>query len=700
MHTPSMSSHSNGAPSSRSITSDTPDPSYSSSSQTLDSQRFQQSQTDATRAYNISSIGEECPWKPKEELDAALEAPKLSGSTQVTTAIPSFYAPNAPLSQSLEVPVDGSTSTLPPAYNIAYMNDRKSDAKPSIASPNNNALNYKPKYEFALILFNKVTSPRALARSGLDSTGRQQMEIIQRCISAGLEVAVMSSTLCSRKFMVLLLRPTPSRLQIEKNRLILERWLQIGAVGQVPSEIEQLIAASDFGSAIPSDTNLSPAERIQTIARIITSTRNMSELNPPGADIVIDGKNPKDPIIYSCFPIHNQRVSKSLYAKSTFWWRHSQTLIDDVRYHYGERVAFYFSFVFFYTKSLVFPAILGTFVYLFCRWYNADVYLRALCVYGLVTAIVWGTLTLKAWARQTQMLRDTWNVRFFKEADYPNDSFRPQSYSNIVDARGNVLFREPYYNSWYRIPAYMQTFLVFTVFVAGYLIGTTFFVVWYTAAMMAPVCSECPTCVRLFSCFATQKPVLFTWRWGYILLQGILLGISLDVLMYVMAVKLLRYLVIRENHATEAQFQRAMTNRLFLINWISFFLWFILIAFGMVPFGKHIEAFLATQLHSSHFSVDWENGVIDMSTALVTPLLFTQALNLLMDTAIPSVFKKHQLRASHHFARATRSNPADTLLALAEYHASFEPLASKVADGSLDLQARIEASRCSEEVMC
>nr|CCA15322.1 transmembrane protein putative [Albugo laibachii Nc14] len=687
MHTPPLYYQPNGSSPSRSFESNTTDTPNSSSSEASSRQQFAQSQVDPTSVHilpSINPVSERCTTKPTIDIDAALESSKLPGFLYPATATPSFQLPKTPPMQSTTIPLQETNSAPSSSSNIAPFSGQKANSEPSLTPE------YKPKYEFALILSNKVTSPRILARSGLDSTGRQQMEIIQRCIGAGLEVAVMSSTLCSRKFMVLLLRPTPSRLQIEKNRLILERWLQIGAVGQVPSEIEQLIAASDFGSAIPSDTNLSPAERIQTIARIITSTRNASELNPPGADIVIDGENPHDSIISSCFPLHNQRVSASLHAKSTFWWRHSQTLMDDVRYHYGERVAFYFSFVFFYTRSLLFPAIVGTFLYLFCRWYSTVVYMRALCVFGFFIAIVWGTLTLKAWARQTQILRDTWNVRFFKEADYPNASFRPQSFLNIVDARGNLLFREPYYNSLYRIPAYMQTFLVFALFVIGYIIGTTFFVVWYTATMMAPVCSECRECVRLFSCFETRKPTLFTWRWGYILMQGVLLGISLDVLMYVMAVKLLQYLVIRENHATEAQFQRAMTNRLFLINWVSFFLWFMLIAFGMVPFGKDIEAFLATRLHSSHFSVDWENGVIDMSTALVTPLLFTQALNLLMDTAIPSVLKKHKSWASQHFARATRSNPADTLLALAEYHASFEPLAMKLADESLDLQARIE----------
>lgn len=166
------------------------------------------------------------------------------------------------------------------------------------AIPSVPAVDYQMKYEFALILHNKPTTPRILARNGLDAVGKRQMEVLSRCINAGFEVSVLSSTLYSRKYLVLLLRPSPSRLQTEKNRLVLERWLQIGAVGEVPSEIEELIASSNIGDvespskakvkapeetkdvAVDDDDKFTPAERIQTIARIITSIANVEELNP------------------------------------------------------------------------------------------------------------------------------------------------------------------------------------------------------------------------------------------------------------------------------------------------------------------------------------------------------------------------------------------------------------------------------------
>ncbi|GLD92943.1 hypothetical protein PINS_up001535 [Pythium insidiosum] len=575
---------------------------------------------------------------------------------------------------------------------------KMANALPKIWSPRSESgvsivamADYPIKYEFALILHNKPTTPRILARNGLDAVGKRQMEVIKRCISAGLEVSVLSSTLYSRKYMVLLLRPTPGRLQIEKSRLVLERWLQIGAVGEVPSEIEQLIASSHIGTSanttsslvgelydegrgphMDDDVKFTPAERLQTIARIITSTANVEQLNPPGAGISLEEQHRNDPIIDSCFPLHNRRVNTLILSKSGQWWWRANEITNELRFYYGERVAFYFSFVFLYTKCLLVPAFVGSALYFSLRWFGAVEYMRGLCIFGFCCVTIWGTCFLKAWARKNNWLNDAWNLRLFKEAEYPNPTFRPHGYRDVVDSHGVLLFREPYYNSLYRIPAYVQTFVVFLIFIATYIVGITFFVQWYTAAMMAPVCTKCPKCVTFLSCFDTERPVLFSQRWCYILVQGIILGVSLDIFVYLLSVKLIHFFVVRENHATERQFQRTMINRLFVINWISFFLWFILIAFVIVPFGEDVETWLADKFKYKKLTVDWENGVIDMSTALVTPLLITQALNLLIDTAVPYVLRKETLKASKIAKKIMRANPAETLLALSEYQSSFE----------------------------
>ncbi|KAK1930878.1 Anoctamin-like protein [Phytophthora citrophthora] len=585
---------------------------------------------------------------------------------------------------------DGTLPSSPTGKKNRVWSPRHGNVIPSVP-----AVEYQMKYEFALILHNKPTTPRILARNGLDAVGKRQMEVLSRCIMAGFEVSVLSSTLYSRKYLVLLLSPLPSRLQTEKNRLVLERWLQIGAVGEVPSEIEELIASSNIGDvespakeAAQEDTKqlessdndkFTPAERIQTIARIITSTSNVEELNPPGANISFEELNRNDTIIMACFPLHNRHVDNMLLAKCGHWWWKSTEITNELRYYYGERVAFYFSFLFVYTKCLLVPALVGCGVYISCRWVGSVAYMRSLCIFGFCTVTIWGAFFLKAWTRQNNLLNDAWNLRLFKEADYPNATFKPQGYRDVVDSHGVLLFREPYYNPLLRIPAYLQTFMVFALFIATYVVGTAFFVQWCTAAMMAPVCSKCPKCVAFLSCFNTERPILFTDRWCYIFAQGLLLGISLDIVVYLLSVKLIRFFVTRENHVMDAHFQRTMVNRLFAINWISFFLWFMLISFVIIPFGSEVETWLSANLKYTKLTVQWQGGVIDMSTAFVTPLLITQALNLLIDTSLPIIFRRETLRASKLAKKIMKANPAETLLALSEYHSSFENLPSDLS---------------------
>jgi len=65
------------------------------------------------------------------------------------------------------------------------------------------------------------------------------------------------------------------------------------------------------------------------------------------------------------------------------------------RFHYGERVAFHFSFVFLYTKCLLVPAVLGTVLYLSLRWLSAIEYMTGLSIFGFAVVTLWGTFFLK-----------------------------------------------------------------------------------------------------------------------------------------------------------------------------------------------------------------------------------------------------------------------------------------------------------------
>ena len=257
------------------------------------------------------------------------------------------------------------------------------------------------EYEFVLILRNENAYTQADCKSALNYIGEQQKQIIERLHKAGLEMAVLGGTVHTRNYLCLLLRPTNERMLIEMNRLVLERWFQVGAVGQVPLEIQKVIEQSDIGEDTVAHTSpglvatATPAERLQTIARIISSSADETVAHPPGAGIALEDNDMNEPIIHDCFPLHNRVVNNILLRKWTVWWKNSAALTDDVRFYFGERVAFYFAFLFKLTKCLLVPALLGVILYMSLRFSYPVHYMRALTAFGFLMSTVFGTLFIK-----------------------------------------------------------------------------------------------------------------------------------------------------------------------------------------------------------------------------------------------------------------------------------------------------------------
>lgn len=172
-------------------------------------------------------------------------------------------------------------------------------------------------YDFALIL-NYGPGSWKDSIEELDQVGNRQMEVVQRLIEAGLEVTVMCSTISSRDYICLLLRPYSWRLAIERRRLTMERWLELGAIGEVPVEIETLVGTTPIDEGLlSSDYTETPADRIQAVGRILSSSTDREYIDPPGAGINLDDNSMNDSIITACFALHDRNANDRLMALMT-----------------------------------------------------------------------------------------------------------------------------------------------------------------------------------------------------------------------------------------------------------------------------------------------------------------------------------------------------------------------------------------------
>jgi len=487
------------------------------------------------------------------------------------------------------------------------------------------------------------------------------------------------------------------------------------------------------------------ADEIQCIARILRAPRDpvlavstrpgMSEekikksqelLRGAGVDVDRPLNKRGHVVIEDMFPLHDDKFSMDyLYeirpktSSRTRNYLGDYWFIEELRYHMGERVAYYFAFQQLYTEHLKPIAFLGVFLWIIFRLIvpSAIVYFRILALYGFLVATIWGPALLRYWYQRTNELNYRWGLTFWQDDLDPNPDFdwgenkeNSRIVSNAVDVeeakqtffrfcrigedvvdidgfkqmcqelpglehldsleKQDAKFREldtngsgdleldefllwaqkdpqvnyiigirpanPPWRRWWDTPiAYIELFLL-GIFLAVSILA---FIYWYVSAMLIPVCSENDS--RSWpNCFGTAGASLGSGRWLYVFLQGLTLGIFLDTLLEAFV----KHVVGRHSEAKNFPTLKAKedyyTSHLFGYLWMGWFLWYGLLGLVYVPFGSWIQAAQRIVL-GDHWVNEWVPGAISMDTAMVTPLIVTQALNLLLDTLIPYLHYKY-----------------------------------------------------------
>jgi hypothetical protein len=139
-------------------------------------------------------------------------------------------------------------------------------------------------------------------------------------------------------------------------------------------------------------------------------------------------------------------------------------------------------------------------------------------------------------------------------------------------------------------------------------------------------------------CFNTRSGTLFSGRWLYIALQGVALGIFLDIILEGIVRSVVNQHSIMHNATTLKDREDYYIGHVYGYLWMGWFMWFALLAFVYIPFGAWIQTFQKAILGEDWVN-DWVPGLIAMDTALVTPLIVTQLLKLITDTFIPYIVR-------------------------------------------------------------
>jgi hypothetical protein len=380
-------------------------------------------------------------------------------------------------------------------------------------------------------------------------------------------------------------------------------------------------------------------------------------------------------------------------AHAKTWWAHfrvywvrqdpSQMGVEDLRHRIGDRISVYLYFMLAYRYWVLLVTVLATSNYVFVRFSHWNTYLVTSAAIGLLVSAFWGPSFARSWTAEFFRLTRSWNARHVllpaRLAENPNVSreFIEMSPEDRAHRRWNVR---------------LATVGVVTVNILLLAPVSLFFTQWYVYGKFSPTCDCCrffvssgigngsramesvprfewdqgncsyadymvdnyapldlrvgvSECTAWSTCFAMEASTVGTDRWVYILIQGIAMGLLLDVVQTNIFRKLTKWLTNLEGHMYLETFDKFLVRKQFFFVWTNMFFWYLTITFVYVPYGADIQDWLV-RIGWSVIVPPWgfRPHKINLDEAFVTPMVVTALLNFLIDTFIPSLLARIKMK--------------------------------------------------------
>ena len=106
-------------------------------------------------------------------------------------------------------------------------------------------------------------------------------------------------------------------------------------------------------------------------------------------------------VVDSYFPLHNDGAVLSIWRSKN--WELFKPPIEEIREYFGDREAFYFSWLSHYTTLMLVPAVIGFAIWAWAYFSELKIDDNpAAPLFGIFVAI-WATIYLKLWTRQSSM---------------------------------------------------------------------------------------------------------------------------------------------------------------------------------------------------------------------------------------------------------------------------------------------------------
>ncbi|KAF3927605.1 Anoctamin-10 [Arthrobotrys entomopaga] len=324
-------------------------------------------------------------------------------------------------------------------------------------------------------------------------------------------------------------------------------------------------------------------------------------------------------LVQSIFALHDHDFNKKwLKDWSTKWLIGPQDL-KIIRDRFGEKIAFYFAFIQWYFIALTVPAAIGLFAYIFLPAYSS---------FFAICNCLWSVLFVEYWKRQEIDLAVQWGVRHCSTVQRKRAEF--QFDAEATDPVTGEKLR--YFPAYKRLMRQLIQ-VPFALFAASCL-----------AAIIAGVFS-----IEIFLVEVYDGPLKMILKF----LPTVLLSVFIPIVSTILtnfATRLTEF----ENYENQDSYEAALTQKIFVLNFITGYFPLFLTAFVYVPFGEILVPYLdVLNVTVQHFGHDEKYTTSDtgfqinpsrLKAQMIYFVVTAQVVGFVLETILPqvkrTVFKK------------------------------------------------------------
>ncbi|BCS30541.1 anoctamin family protein [Aspergillus puulaauensis] len=345
------------------------------------------------------------------------------------------------------------------------------------------------------------------------------------------------------------------------------------------------------------------SERLRIINHMITLPHDLG-----GAGITPQHGHWKN--VLAIFPLHDEEKNKEYltdWSQKTFL---SEGDLDHIRDKFGESIGFYFMFLQSYFRFLLFPAAFG-----FSCW----LLLGSFSVIYTVVNCLWGVIFIEYWKRQEEDLSCRWQTKGVSVVRTTRREFKPErEVQDQVTGETHGVFPA---TTRLQRQLLQVPFALFSAVALGAIIATCF-------------------AIEIFISEVYTGPLKTYLVFIPTILLSALIPTMSGVLVQV-ATKLNDF----ENYETQAAYDTALTQKIFVINFITSYLPIFLTAFVYIPFASlivpHLDVFHLTvrpfvskekaTTTRGHFTIDPDR----LRKQVIYFTVTAQVVGLGMETVVP-----------------------------------------------------------------